>query len=98
MRLPDLTSAQVEVRYLLLPPGLGEDSKMSINVSLGIERKLIEYTKSDNMLRHWLREDESRIYICLVFRTRIATNTSDSHSRQNSAAFLKSPLLRLCRC
>lgn len=71
---------------------------MSIDVSGRIGRKLVKHTKTDNVLSHWFREDESRIYICPVFRTRTATNTSDLHSWQNSAAFLKRPLLHLCRC
>lgn len=55
-------------------------------------------TRLDRVAIHWLSEDESRRYNCPVFRIRTATNMSDSHSRQNSAAFLNRVFLRLCRC
>ena len=60
------------------------------------KKNLFGHTRFDNVLSHWFREDESRIYLCPVFLIRTATKTSEPYSRQNSAAFLKRPLL--CSC
>lgn len=85
-----------------MSPGSDEGSVSPNNISSMIGKTLMRHTKLDNIFKHCFCEDESKMYIYPVFRTRTATKTSDSHSRQNSAAFFEKALLpsvsllRLC--